>query len=73
MKNFFKSLLVNVSHLPSTIAGAAAVVSGIVQSPAVQQLAGMSPVIANYVTGVGAVSAGLLLIFGIGKPSPAAE
>lgn len=61
-----KKFLANLKHLPTTIAGSAAVVAAVAQDPTVQQLAGMNPKVANYVTGAGSLAAGLVLIFGTG-------
>lgn len=61
-----KKLLANLKHLPTTIAGGAVVIAGIVQHPAIQQLAALNPKTANALTGIGAVAGGLALIFGTG-------
>lgn len=75
MKNFLKAIGHNLKHLPTTLAGAATIASIAVQHPLVQQAAALNPKVANYVTTVGSIAAGLTLIFGAGKKSlqPAGE
>lgn len=56
----------NLKHLPTTIVGAASIAALLVQDPTVQAAASLNPKVANALTTVGAVSAGLMLIFGAG-------
>lgn len=66
MKSFFGKILANIKHIRSTAIGALVVASAIIQSPAVQSLAQLSPKIANGISIAGGVTAGGLLILGCG-------
>jgi len=58
--------LENLKHLPTTIVGAASIAALLVQDPTIQGLASLNPKVANALTAVGGISAGLMLIFGAG-------
>jgi hypothetical protein len=61
-----QTLLNNLKHLPTTIAGIGAFLAALPQIPAIQTLAGISPPIATRITAIGAIGAALVLIFGTG-------
>jgi len=63
----FDKLKENIAHLPTTLAGLLVFLAALPQDATVQHIMSISPAAAKYITGVGTVAAGLILIFGIGK------
>jgi hypothetical protein len=59
-------ILDNIKHIPSTVAGAAVVASGVLALPQVQALAAIDPAIAAILVKAGAISGGLAMIFTLG-------
>jgi TRAP-type uncharacterized transport system fused permease subunit len=61
-----QKILDNLKHLPTTLAGIGAFLAVLPQIPAVQSIAGLSPVLATKVSAIGGLGAALVLIFGAG-------
>ncbi len=66
--NYFSQAWSNAKSLPTTITGIGVFLSSLPQIPAVQQIMHLSPLVANEVTGIAALGASLILIFGAGQP-----
>lgn len=66
MKNFLSKITTNLQHVPSTLAGIGAVLAVLPQNASVQQLAGISPKAAAWITAIGAIGSALVLMFGTG-------
>jgi hypothetical protein len=62
----FSKILDNIKGWPTTIVGVSTIIATIASNQGVQQIASLSPQAGAIVSGVGAVAAGLTLIFGTG-------
>lgn len=61
-----KNLLAKLKHLPSSIAGVAAIGSVVLMDPRVQAAATLDPHVAAVIAKATAITAGLGMIFGVG-------
>jgi hypothetical protein len=63
----FDKLKENVQHLPTTLAGLLVFLAALPQDPTIAHILSISPSAAKYISGIGGVAAGLVLIFGLGR------
>jgi hypothetical protein len=65
----FLTLWRNLKGWPTTIVGVSSIVATLATSPSIQQIASLNPQAGSVIGTVGAIAAGLTLIFGAGaKP-----
>ena len=65
--------IANMKSLPTTIVGILGFLAMLPQNPTVQQIMSISPTAAKWITGIGAVATGLVLIFGTGSVGSAKQ
>lgn len=63
----FDKIKQNLAHFPTTLAGLLVFLAALPQDPTVAHIMSISPSAAKYISGIGGVAAGLILIFGLGK------
>ena len=62
-----KFSIANMKSLPTSIMGLIGFLAALPQNETIQQIMGISPTAAKWITGIGGIAAGIMLIFGTGS------